>query len=160
MFSLRSSRTLRSNCSWSRSFLQQRLQPGQRSCPAVSDHFVIPAPALAFFEAGLLDPNVGAIGFGPHGDMERHRADRLPIGWKPIGIRDEKSLRRMKLHHRSAKHPAQPSQHVVAEVGHWPFDRGTPRAFAAWSLRVRLATRRAAPAGQKTRASRARAERL
>src|SRR5678809_521248 len=94
------------------SLFEQRLQPGQRSCPTVSDHFVIPAPALAFFEAALLDPHVGAIGFGPHGDMKRHRADRFPIGWKPIGIRDKKSLRWMKLHHRPAKYTAQPSQHV------------------------------------------------
>ena len=54
--------------------------------------------------------------------LERHRADRLGVGRKPVRVRNEELTSRFELDDGSAKHAAHPSQHFVLRDTRRPLD--------------------------------------
>src|ERR1051326_4274093 len=80
----------------------------QRAVPPRRDQNVVAPPAIAFFKTRLRHPQAGFVAFGPDGDVNRHRANRVAVGRQPECVGDEKAFVRRVLHDRPAQHPAAP----------------------------------------------------
>jgi hypothetical protein len=91
--------------------------------PAVSGDFVVALPAYALFVSRLPDVQLGPPRVTAARRFKRHRADRVAVGRKPVGIGQEEFASRLELHHCRMERPAEPSKDVVAPLGRFPLDR-------------------------------------